>query len=116
MAEPLTMARHPMRGEDAGEAGSTPPVEAQFVAWDRVGLVAEHDFIRRYSRTHVALIGADYALCGARIRWLYFSPGDGTRCGRCFDLALGRGYVTEHGYPLVLAPYALDRPRASDGK
>jgi hypothetical protein len=64
------------------------------VAWDRVGLVSEWDFVRRYSRQHRYVpegdTGSDHALCGARIRWMYCSPGDSTRCERCDAIALER--------------------------
>jgi len=71
---------------------------AQTLAWDRAGLVPEHDFARRYSAQHVACPpDAEHALCGARIRWLYISPGDAHRCERCFVLAAKRELVDEYG-------------------
>ena len=83
---------------------STPPNTSEqaqvalVIAWDRAGLVPEHDFVRRYSAQHVACPpDAGHALCGARIRWLYISPGDAHRCARCFAIAAKRGLVDEYG-------------------
>lgn len=73
--------------------------EVQKIAWDREGLVSPHDFMNRYSKQHVCKVNADYTLCGARIRWMYLSPGDSTRCERCYELASKRGYVDEWGDP-----------------
>jgi len=68
------------------------------LAWDRAGLVSEHDFLNRYSVQHIACpSGAEHALCGARIRWLFISPGDSRRCNRCFALAAKRGLVDQYG-------------------
>jgi hypothetical protein len=75
---------------------------AQALAWDRVGLVPEHDFLNRYSMQHIACPpDAEHALCGTRIRWLFISPGDGRRCQRCFSLAAKRGLVDEYGQPIA---------------
>lgn len=78
-------------------------VVAQTVAWDRgeAGLVSTHNFMVRYSVQHVCRLGADHAVCGAKILWPYLAPGDSRKCGRCFALAEKHGYVTEYGDPLV---------------
>jgi hypothetical protein len=60
------------------------------IAWDRVGLVAEHDFMRRYSVQHRAPLDAQRTLCGALIRMAYVSPGDRRRCARCDAIAQRR--------------------------
>ncbi len=70
---------------------------ATVIAWDRIGLVPEHDFINRYSRQHVVLDGDAHALCGTLVRWLYISPGDRRRCPRCFCIAAKHGYRDTYG-------------------
>jgi hypothetical protein len=72
------------------------------VAWERD--VPDYDFIGKYSLQHVvrqvgenASDAGDYALCGARIRWLYISPGDSRRCPRCFAAAVKAGMVNDWG-------------------
>lgn len=72
-------------------------MEVTRIAWDRAGLVPQYDFMNRYSAQHLVRDGGDHALCGARIRWLYISPGDSTRCARCFGIAARHGYVDEYG-------------------
>lgn len=61
------------------------------IAWDREGLVPAWDFVNRFSRQHRYTPdgggGSNHALCGARIRWMYCSSGDSTRCERCDEIA-----------------------------
>lgn len=70
---------------------------ATIVAWDRDGLVSEYDFAARYSKQHVVAPGKNHTLCGSRVRWHMLSPGDTTKCRRCFSAAARRGYLDEYG-------------------
>jgi hypothetical protein len=81
---------------------------ATVLARSREGLVPAYDFVAMYSRQHIALVDSKHTLCGARIRWLYISPGDGRRCQRCFALARTRNYRNENGYPLLDPDFDYD--------
>lgn len=70
----------------------------QVVAWRRD--VPDYH-VDKVSKQHVLYVGgADYAMCGARVRWMHITPGDGRRCNRCFVAAAKARLVNEYGDPI----------------
>jgi hypothetical protein len=73
------------------------------IAWRRD--VPDYAFMEDCSLQHIVRqvdeSAHDYALCGAKIRWLYITPGDSRRCQRCFTAATKAGMVNEHGDALT---------------
>jgi len=80
---------------------------AQVIAWGRD---VPDFYIDRHSAQHVARMGANFTLCGARIRWSHITAGDSRRCARCFGVAEKRGYVAEYGDPIQRAGHAPRTP------